>query len=44
MDYDDDVYDNTFVDFLRDNMPRVEMPKKRKGKKGVEQFIEEDLL
>ena len=44
MDFDDDVYDNTFVDFLRENMPRVEMPKKRKGKKGVEQFIEEDLL
>tara|TARA_Y100000593_G_scaffold37942_1_gene73622 strand:- start:553 stop:1098 length:546 start_codon:yes stop_codon:yes gene_type:complete len=44
MDFDDTVYDNTFVDFLRDNLPREEMPKKRKPKKGVEHFIEEDLL
>ena len=36
--------DNTFVDFLRDNLPREEAPKKKKSKKGVEHFIEEDLL
>jgi len=45
MDFDDTVYDNTFVDFLRDNLPRQEVPKKKKkSPKGVENFIEEDLL
>ena len=43
-DFDDEVYDNTFVDFLRDNLPREEAPKKKKNKKGLEHFIEEDLL
>ena len=43
-DFDDAIYDNTFVDFLRDNLPREEVPKKKKPKKGVEHFIEEDLL
>ena len=43
-DYDDDVYDNTYIDFLKDNLPREEVPKKKKNKKGLEHFIEEDLL
>ena len=43
-DYDDDVYDNTYIDFLKDNLPREEVPKKKKRKKGIENFIEEDLL
>jgi DNA-directed RNA polymerase specialized sigma24 family protein len=44
MEYDDDVYDNTYIDFLKDNLPREEAPKKKKRKKGIENFIEEDLL
>ena len=44
MEYDDDVYDNTYIDFLKDNLPREEVPKKKKRKKGIENFIEEDLL
>ena len=43
-EYDDDVYDNTYIDFLKDNLPREEAPKKKKRKKGIENFIEEDLL
>ena len=43
-DYDDDVYDNTYIDFLKDNLPKEEVPKKKKRKKGIENFIEEDLL
>ena len=42
-DYDDDVYDNTYIDFLKDNLPREEVPKKKKRKKGIENFIEEEL-
>ena len=44
MEYDDDVYDNTYIDFLRDNLPKENVPKKKRKKKGVEHFIEEDLL
>ena len=45
MEYDDDVYDNTYIDFLKDNLPREEGSlKKKKRKKGIENFIEEDLL
>ena len=44
MEYDDDVYDNTYIDFLKDNLPREEAPKKKKRKKGIENFIEEDML
>ena len=43
-EFDDEIYDNTFVDFLKDNLPREEVPKKKKNKKGLEHFIEEDLL
>ena len=42
-DYDADVYDNTYIDFLKDNLPREEVPKKKKRKKGIENFIEEEL-
>ena len=43
-EYDDDVYDNTYIDFLRNNLPKEIIPKKKRKKKGVENFIEEDLL
>ena len=43
-EYDDNVYDNTYIDFLRDNLPKDNVPKKKRKKKGVENFIEEDLL
>ena len=43
-EYDDDVYDNTYIDFLRDNLPKENVPKKKRKKRGVEHFIEEDLL
>ena len=43
-EYDDDVYDNTYIDFLKDNLPREEAAKMKKRKKGIEKFIEEDLL
>ena len=29
---------------MKDNLPREEAPKKKKRKKGIENFIEEDLL
>ena len=43
MDFDDAVYDNTYISFLKDNLPKEQFPtKKRKNnKKGVEHFIEE---
>ena len=42
MDFDDEVYDNTYIDFLRDNLPQEEVPKrKKKNKRGIEHFIEE---
>ena len=45
MEFDDEVYDNTYIDFLRDNLPKESLPKpKKRKKKGVENFIEEDLL
>ena len=44
MDYDDDVYDNTYIDFLRDNLPRPQQQlpakKKKRNRRGVENFIE----
>ena len=43
-DFDDEVYDNTYIDFLRDNLPKETIPKKKRKKKGVENFIEEDIL
>ena len=41
MEYDDDIYDNSYIDFLRDNMPREEPKKRKRKKRGVENFIEE---
>ena len=42
MDFDDELYDNTYIDFLRDNLPQEEVPKrKKKNKRGIEHFIEE---
>ena len=33
--FDDEVYDNTYIDFLKDNLPREEVPKKKKNKNVV---------
>ena len=42
MDFDDEVYDNTYIDFLKDNLPQEEFPrKKKKTKRGIEHFVEE---
>ena len=42
MDFDDEVYDNTYIDFLKDNLPQEEFPKKKKKtKRGIEHFVEE---
>ena len=42
MDFDDEVYDNTYIDFLRENLPQEDVPKrKKKNKRGIEHFIEE---
>ena len=43
MDFDDEVYDNTYIDFLKDNLPQEEFPKKKKKtKRGIEHFVEEE--
>ena len=43
MEGDDDVYANSYMEFLRDNLEQKEIPKpKRKiSKKGIEHFLEE---
>ena len=42
MDFDDEVYDNTYIDFLKDNLPQEEFPKKKKKtKRGIEHFVED---
>ena len=43
MEGDDDVYSNTYMEFLRDNLDEKEIPKpkRKKSKKGIEHFIEE---
>ena len=42
MDFDDEVYDNTYIDFLKDNLPQEEFPKKKmKTKRGIEHFVED---
>ena len=42
MDFDDEVYENTYIDFLKDNLPQEEFPKKKKKtKRGIEHFVEE---
>ena len=43
MEGDDDVYSNTYMEFLRDNLDEKDIPKqkRKKSKKGIEHFIEE---
>ena len=43
MEGDDDVYSNTYMEFLRDNLDEKEIPKpkRKKSKKGIEHFLEE---
>ena len=43
MEGDDDVYENTYMEFLRDNLEEKDIPKqkRKKSKKGIEHFIEE---
>ena len=45
MEGDDDVYENTYMEFLRDNLEEKDIPKpkRKKSKKGIEHFIEEEL-
>jgi len=42
---DNDVYENSYMEFLRDNLDEKDIPKpkRKKSKKGIEHFIEEDL-
>ena len=43
MEGDDDVYENTYMEFLRDNLEEKDIPKqkRKKSKKGIEHFLEE---
>ena len=43
MEGDDDVYSNTYMEFLRDNLEEKDIPKpkRKKSKKGIEHFLEE---
>ena len=45
MEGDDDVYENSYMEFLRDNLDEKDIPKpkRKKSKKGIEHFIEEEL-
>ena len=45
MEGDDDVYSNSYMEFLRDNLEEKDIPKpkRKKSKKGIEHFIEEEL-
>ena len=45
MEGDDDIYSNTYMEFLRDNLDEKEVPKpkRKRSKKGIEHFIEEEL-
>ena len=46
MEGDDDIYSNTYMEFLRDNLDEKEIPnkpKRKRSKKGIEHFIEEEL-
>jgi len=40
---DDDVYENSYMEFLRDNLDEKDIPKpkRKKSKKGIEHFLEE---
>jgi DNA-directed RNA polymerase specialized sigma24 family protein len=42
---DDDIYENTYIEFLRENLDEREIPKpkqRKRSKKGIEHFIEEN--
>ena len=43
MEGDDDIYENSYMEFLRDNLEQKEIPKpkRKKSKKGIEHFLEE---
>ena len=43
MEGDDDVYENSYMEFLRDNLDEKDIPKpkRKKSKKGIEHFLEE---
>ena len=45
MEGDDDIYSNTYMEFLRDNLDEKDIPKpkRKRSKKGIEHFIEEEL-
>ena len=46
MEGDDDIYANTYMDFLRENLAEKDIPnkpKRKRSKKGIEHFIEEEL-
>ena len=45
MEGDNDIYSNTYMEFLRDNLDEKEVPKpkRKRSKKGIEHFIEEEL-
>ena len=44
MEGDEDIYENTYIEFLRDNLDEREVPKqkRKRSKKGIEHFIEEN--
>jgi hypothetical protein len=44
MEGDDTNYENTYIEFLRDNLDEREVPKRKRkrSKKGIEHFIEEN--
>jgi len=45
MEGDEDVYENTYIEFLRDNLDEREVPKtkqRKRSKKGIEHFIEDN--
>ena len=45
MEGDDDIYENTYIEFLRDYLDEREVPKtkqRKRSKKGIEHFIEEN--
>ena len=46
MEGDEDIYSNTYMEFLRDNLAEKDIPnkpKRKRSKKGIEHFIEEEL-
>ena len=45
MEGDNVIYSKTYMEFLRDNLDEKEVPKpkRKRSKKGIEHFIEEEL-